>query len=74
MSVRDEDVEVRRFHRIDYYAPSGTADVPSWAERLIVEQVERSPQSWTPRLIWEDLREAGRDGITEEWVAAVMTR
>ena len=70
MSVRDEDIETRQFHRVNVY-DSTNIEVPSWAERLIREQVERSPQAWTPRLVWEEIREAGHD-ISEDQVAAVM--
>lgn len=71
MSVRDEDCEVKSFHPVDLYRSA--VDVPTWAERVINEQVDRSPQAWTARLVWEDLREAGHDGITEDMVAKVMS-
>lgn len=73
MSVRDEDLEIARHHGVSLYGTSDV-EVPAWAENLIGDQVNCSPPAWTPRLVWEDLREAGHHGISEEMVAQVMRR
>ena len=73
MSVRDEDFDSgpRRFNRPDPYG-NAAVDVSAAARSVVEAQVDRSPQSWTPRLVWEDLREAGHSDISEEMVAQVM--
>jgi hypothetical protein len=49
-------------------------EVPASAEKVIRDELERCPQAWTARLVWEDLREAGHDDISEQMVAQVMGR
>lgn len=71
--VRDEDIGRRLCRPLQLYrAHDGRDEVP-WAKvKAIIEMVDRSPAAWTPRLIYEEIREAGRHDIPEELVNMVM--
>jgi hypothetical protein len=74
MAVRDEDFSFSRYHGVvELYGDLSAVDVPPATAQVVREFVDRSPEAWTPRLVWEDLQAAGRGDISEEQVAAVMT-
>jgi hypothetical protein len=74
MPTRDEDIVSKRLYRpVQLYRVCGGADAVPWDKAaVIVEMVDRSPAAWTPRLIWEELQEAGHREIPEDLVAAVI--
>jgi hypothetical protein len=71
--VRDEDIGRRLYQPLQLYRAYGGPDEVPWAKlNAIIEMVDRSPTAWTPRLIYEEIREAGRHDIPEELVNMVM--
>lgn len=71
--VRDEDFGTRQFRPAALYRTGSTpVDVPPDVAAVIAAVADRSPAAWTPRLVYEELRGAGHDGITEAQVNAVM--
>lgn len=71
--IRDEDISRRLYRPLQFYRSYGRPDEVPWAKvAAIIEMVDRSPAAWTPRLIFEEIREAGRNNIPEELVNMVM--
>ncbi|MER7455790.1 hypothetical protein [Micromonospora sp. NPDC126480] len=71
--VRDEDIGRRLYRPLHLYSAYGGPDEVPWAKvKAIIEMVDRSPAAWTPRPIYEEIREAGRHDIPEELVNMVM--
>jgi hypothetical protein len=71
--VRDEDIGQRLYRPLLLYRAYGGQNQVPWAKvNAIIQMVDRSPTAWTPRLIYEELREAGRHDIPEELVNMVM--
>jgi hypothetical protein len=71
--VRDEDIGQRLYRPSQLYRAYGGPDKLPWAKvKTIIDMVDRSPTAWTPRLIYEEIRETGRHDIPEELVNLVM--
>jgi hypothetical protein len=71
--VRDEDIGRRLYRPSQLYRAYGGPDELPWGKvEAIIDMVDRSPTAWTPRLIYEEIRETGRHDIPEELVHLVM--
>jgi hypothetical protein len=71
--VRDEDIGKHLYRPIKLNDRNGNpVDVSPAKVRTIIEMIDMCPESWGPRLIYEEIREAGRHDISEELVRIVM--
>jgi hypothetical protein len=71
--VRDEDIGKRLYRPVKIHDRNDDlVDVSPAKIRKIIDTVDMCPPSWGPRLIYEEIREAGRHDISEELVRTIM--
>ncbi|WP_162246899.1 hypothetical protein [Frankia sp. AvcI1] len=72
--MRDEDIGKRLYRPVKIHDRDGDpVDVSPAKIWKIIEMIDMCPESWGPRLIYEEIRNAGRHDISEQLVRITMS-